>query len=111
MTIQALVIGIGSGNPDHLTREAVAAHAGHGGNGRLAFLLVDEDRVDEVLRGEGDLAGQGAQASAAAEATGAVRHGQQASAGREGRMGGREPRRCPFSGPCKPATNFYGADA
>ena len=25
MTIQALVIGIGSGNPDHLTREAVAA--------------------------------------------------------------------------------------
>ena len=25
MTIRALVIGIGSGNPDHLTREAVAA--------------------------------------------------------------------------------------
>ena len=25
MTIQAMVIGIGSGNPDHLTREAVAA--------------------------------------------------------------------------------------
>ena len=25
MTIRALVIGIGSGDPDHLTREAVAA--------------------------------------------------------------------------------------
>ena len=44
--------------------------------------------VDEVLRRQRDLAGHGAQASGAAEATGAVEHGRQASAGREGKKGG-----------------------
>ena len=44
MTIQALVIGIGSGNPDHLTREAVAAL-----NRVDVFLVADKGAVKHDL--------------------------------------------------------------
>jgi len=44
MTIQALVIGIGSGNPDHLTREAVAAL-----NRVDVFLLADKGAAKRDL--------------------------------------------------------------
>jgi precorrin-6A synthase len=44
VTIQALVIGIGSGNPDHLTREAVAAL-----NRVDAFLVADKGAAKHDL--------------------------------------------------------------
>ena len=44
MTIQALVIGIGSGNPDHLTREAVAAL-----NQVDVFLVADKGAAKQDL--------------------------------------------------------------
>ena len=44
MTIQALVIGIGSGNPDHLTREAVAAL-----NRVDVFLVADKGAAKQDL--------------------------------------------------------------
>ena len=44
MTIQALVIGIGSGNPDHLTREAVAAL-----NRVNVFLVADKGAAKHDL--------------------------------------------------------------
>ena len=44
MTIQALVIGIGSGNPDHLTREAIAAL-----NGVDVFLVADKGAAKHDL--------------------------------------------------------------
>lgn len=44
MTIQALVIGIGSGNPDHLTREAVAAL-----NQVDMFLMADKGAAKQDL--------------------------------------------------------------
>src|SRR5215211_7477234 len=50
MTIQALVVGIGSGNPDHLTREAVAAL-----NRVDVFLVADKGAAKHDLvrlRGE-----------------------------------------------------------
>lgn len=46
MTIQALVIGIGSGNPDHLTREAVAAL-----NRVDVFLVADKGAAKHDLVG------------------------------------------------------------
>jgi precorrin-6A synthase len=44
VTIQALVIGIGSGNPDHLTREAIAAL-----NGVDVFLVADKGAAKRGL--------------------------------------------------------------
>jgi precorrin-6A synthase len=44
VTIQALVIGIGSGNPDHLTREAVAAL-----NRADVFMVADKGAVKHDL--------------------------------------------------------------
>ena len=44
MTIQALVIGVGSGNPDHLTREAVAAL-----NRVDVFLVADKGAAKQDL--------------------------------------------------------------
>lgn len=44
MTIQALVIGIGSGNPEHLTREAIAAL-----NRVDAFLIADKGTAKHDL--------------------------------------------------------------
>jgi precorrin-6A synthase len=44
VTIQALVIGIGSGNPDHLTREAIAAL-----NGVDVFLVADKGAAKQDL--------------------------------------------------------------
>jgi precorrin-6A synthase len=44
VTIQALVIGIGSGNPDHLTREAIAAL-----NGVDVFLVADKGAAKHGL--------------------------------------------------------------
>lgn len=44
MTIQALVIGIGSGNPDHLTREAIAAL-----NRVDVFLVADKSATKHDL--------------------------------------------------------------
>ena len=46
MTLQALVIGIGSGNPDHLTREAVAAL-----NRVDVFLVADKGASKQDLVG------------------------------------------------------------
>ena len=50
MTIQAMVIGIGSGNPDHLTREAVAAL-----NRVDVFLVADKGRQSTTCQSRGAL--------------------------------------------------------